>query len=105
MPFLEMTAAVWAIKNLTCTSGQYSRVVLWCDCEPVVNVINNGGGGTEGIAALMHELCEWCVSLNVYVVARHLSSEANWLADHLSRLRTDEFVRLSGYDWSSRVLM
>ena len=105
MPYLEMSAAVWAIKNLTCATGQYSRVVLWCDCEPVVNVINNGGGGEEGIAGLMHDLCAWCVSLNVYVVARHLSSAANWRADPLSRLRTEEFVLRSGFRWEDRVDM
>lgn len=94
MPYLELHSAVLAVKSLVHPeSKSATRVRLFCDCEPVVHAINGGGCHVSGMSSLLFDLALWCVRNNVYLVAEHLSSEANYLADHLSRLRVDMFLQ------------
>jgi len=104
LPYLEMQAAVNAIKNLTKpTPGKPLRVLLMCDCLPVVQAINHGYCHEEGMAELLFGLSEWCVRGNVYLRVEHLSSAENRWADLLSRFDVFDFLQESGYSRHSRV--
>lgn len=104
LPFLEMKAAVTAIKTLAKpTLGSPLRIRLMCDCLPVVEAVNKGYCHVDGMACLLFDLGCWCVERNVYLRAEHLSSSSNRLADLLSRLRVVEFIQESGYSRETRV--
>lgn len=104
IPYLEMKSVVVAVTNLCVPESQNATCVrLYCDCEPVVKAINGGGCHVPGMSSLLFELSLWCVRHNVYLVAEHLSSESNYLADHLSRFRVDMFLQQCPYPSPSRV--
>ena len=68
-----------------------SRVVLFCDNQSVVSMINNSTSSCKNCLALIRILILHSLTVNVRVFAQHLTSKANKNADLLSRLKIAEF--------------
>ena len=67
------------------------RILLYCDNESVCFMLNKSLGKCKNTMILMRHIVLECLVHNVRIYAEHLSSEKNFLADHLSRLRIGKF--------------
>jgi len=81
---LEMMALLIAVK-LWAPQWQGKRLLIFCDNEAVVSVIQSGRSRDGILQAGLRELNYLCTINSVDIVPRHLSSSDNRLADHLSR--------------------
>ena len=70
--------------NLWAPQWQGKHLLIFCDTESVVSVIQNGTSRDRILQAVLRELNYWCTINSVDILARHLSSSDNRLADHLS---------------------
>ena len=69
------------------------RIVLFCDNQAVVSMINNNTSSCKNCLVLIRMLVLHSMKLNTRVFARYVSSRANKNADLLSRLKVQEFKR------------
>ena len=69
------------------------RVIVNCDNESVVHMVNNGVSTCKNCMYLLRLLCLNNLQYNRRVFAQHLYSEDNYLADSLSRMKFREFFR------------
>jgi hypothetical protein len=84
IPFLELLAAVTALKAwLPHLDG--NKAVIFIDNISVVAMVNNLTSSDSGCALLLEELALLLAETDKSIRAIHLSSEANLLADLLSR--------------------
>ena len=67
------------------------RVILFCDNESVVSMINNSTSSCKNCMILIRLLTAESITRNVRVFARHVGTKANGKADALSRLDLDRF--------------
>ncbi|XP_063055926.1 uncharacterized protein LOC134449746 [Engraulis encrasicolus] len=70
------------------------RIVLHCDNEAVVNIINKGRSSCTSIMSLVRRLTWQSVLLNFIITAEHIPGSHNVVADALSRFRFQDFRRL-----------
>ena len=68
---------IWRFKN--------RRIVLFCDNEAVVHMINNSTSKCKNCMVLMRLLVAECILQNVRVYAKHVKTNENGKADALSR--------------------
>ena len=72
------------------------RIILFCDNEAVVHMINNSSSKCKNCMVLIRLLVAECLVSNVRVFAKSVSTKDNGKADALSRLDYNRFLRLSG---------
>ena len=71
------------------------RVILFCDNQSVVQMINTTSSTCGNCMKLMCILVLKCLKENVRVFARYIKSKDNKASDYLSRLKIKEFLDLS----------
>ncbi|CAG2198093.1 unnamed protein product [Mytilus edulis] len=77
-----------------------SRIVIYCDNSSSVTVLNSGACRNTFMQSCLREICFLTASHEFQVKGRHLSGEANRIADMLSRWDMDpgvstEFLKLA----------
>ena len=70
---------------------QNKRVVLFCDNESAVHMINNSSSKCRNCMVLIRIITAHSLMNNVRVFARHVRTQANGIADSLSRLQFRRF--------------
>ena len=68
-----------------------ARIIIFCDNESVVHMVNGLGSSCSQCMKLIRIIALESIIWNCKVVVRHVRSEANSLADSLSRLKLDKF--------------
>ena len=71
------------------------HVVLFCDNQSVVQMINTSSSACSNCMKLMRILVLKCLKENVRVFTRYIRSKDNKASNFLSRLKIAEFLRLS----------
>lgn len=88
--FLELFPIVLAIriwgKNLT-----NKRVVLFCDNQAVVSIINKHTAKGQRVMTLLRRMILLCLQNNIHFKARYINTHANIIADALSRFQMSRF--------------
>ena len=80
------------------------RIVVGCDNQAVVTIINTGRSRNRLLQKLLREMCYCLAMAEVEIFARHVKSENNLVPDILSRWGTDvkyeqQFLQLKEKDW------
>ena len=78
------------------------RIVVECDNEAVVHMVNNSSSSCKYCMVLIRKLVLKCLLLNTRVFARHLKGIFNVLPDRLSRIKLSEFKSLIDDTWDSQ---
>ena len=92
--YLELFAVLVGILNW-CHLFQNRRIVLFCDNESVVHMINKSSSNCKNCMVLIRLLIAESILKNVRIFAKHVKTKDNGKADSLSRLDFDRFWRLS----------
>ena len=71
------------------------RILVKCDNEVVVNMINNTSSSCPKCLMLIRKLTLKSLQLNTRIFADHLAGSKNILPDRLSRMKIDEFKFLT----------
>ena len=74
------------------------RIILFCDNQAVVNMVNNSASRCKNCMVLIRLLTMESIVQNVRVFAKYVPTGDNGKADALSRLDLDRFWRLSHGD-------
>ena len=94
--YLELYGVVAAILSWGhVQSLQNNRIVIYCDNSAVVCMLNNMASSCRNCMFLLRLLTLNNLINNRRIFARHISSEANFLSDSLSRLQFERFWRLA----------
>ena len=92
--FLELFPITLALR-LWGPALRNQRVILWCDNEAVVAIINSQTSGCPRIMKLVRMFVVLCLKLNIHFKARHVPGNDNGIADALSRFQMERFRRLA----------
>ena len=92
--YLELYALCVAIFTWS-NKLRNRRVIVACDNQAAVNMVNHSTSGCRNCMYLLRELTLRGLEFNFRVFARYLTSRANELADALSRGQMDRFRRLA----------
>ena len=76
-------------------SLQHKRIILNCDNESVVNVINSKRSRVSRVMDLLRHLTLLTLKHNIYIRAKHIPSKYNEIADSLSRFQSQRFRLLA----------
>ena len=72
------------------------RIVLFCDNESVVHMINQSSSSCKNCMVLIRWLTAESILRNVRIYAKHVRTKQNGKADPLSRLDFKRFWNLAG---------
>ena len=92
--FLELFALTIGVLNWIRLFAN-RRVILFCDNESVVHMINNSCSNCKHCMVLIRLIVAESICRNVRVFAKHVGTKQNGKADALSRLDFQRFWRLS----------
>ena len=90
--YLELFAVLATVLNWL-ERFRNQRIVLFCDNQAVVSVINNNTSSCPNCLTLIRLLVLHSMKMNTRVFATYITSKNNKNADLLSRLKVDEFRR------------
>ena len=99
--FLELYALCVGILTWGEQSFKNKRIVVLCNNEAVVHMINNTASACPFCMTLIQKLTLHNLKWNTRVFARWLAGSKNILPDRLSRMRIKEFKKLTenqGFD-------
>ena len=88
--FLELFALCVGVFNWTHLMSN-SRVLIHCDNQAVVAMINNTSSSCKYCMVLIRKLVMRCLQFNLHIFARYIRSEHNVLPDLLSRQKINKF--------------
>ena len=71
------------------------RIILYCDNQSVVSMINNSTSSCRNCMVLIRLLVLKGLVENVRIFASHIDGKSNFYSDSLSRLQLDRFRKLS----------
>ena len=71
------------------------RIIVFCDNETVVGMINNTTSGCKFCMTLIRKLKLLSLNANLRVFTRHVKGKNNFLSDSLSRLKIEKFKHLA----------
>ena len=74
------------------------RIILFCDNESVVEMINASSSSCRNCMVLIRMLVLKGLTENVRIFARHISGKSNYFSDALSCLDVVKFKHLAGED-------
>ena len=92
--YLELYAVTVSVFNWV-HRYKNKQITLFCDNMSVVHMINKTTSKCKNCMVLIRMLVLQAMIHNVRISAKHVRTEQNSLADHLSRLRYNEFRKLS----------
>ena len=92
--YLELFAVAVAVVNWI---GNYrnKKVTLFCDNMSVVHMVNNNSSKCRNCMVLIRIIVLHCMIFNVKLSAKHVMGKFNIYADLLSRMKYDEFRKIS----------
>ena len=93
--FLELYAVTIAVTNWI-HKYKNRKIALFCDNMSAVHMINKTSSSCKNCMILIRMIVLQGLIHNVRITAKHVTSKANVLSDHLSRLRYDQFKQLTG---------
>lgn len=81
------------------------RIILFCDNESVVNIVNSKRSHVPRVMDLLRHLTLLTLEHNFYVQVKHIEGKKNEIADALSRFQMDRFRKLAPWaDQSPRLV-
>ena len=92
--YLELFAVLIAVLNWD-KLFENRRIVLFCDNEAVVHMINNSSSKCKNCMVLIRLLVAEGLRWNMRIFAKHVRTQDNGKADALSRLDFTRFERLA----------
>ena len=92
--YLELFAVTVAVKLWIHRFGN-RRIYLFCDNLSVVHMINNSSSRCKNCMVLIHIITLGGLLRNVRILAKHVRTEKNGIADSLSRLNFKKFRKLT----------
>ena len=92
--YLELFAVLVGVLNWI-QLFRNRRIILFCDNESVVHMINNSTSKCRNCMVLLRLHTAQCILMNVRVYAKHVGTKDNGKADALSRLDFNRFNSLS----------
>ena len=95
--YLELFALVGGVVNWI-HRFKNRRVVLFCDNQSVVHMVNNTTSSCKNCMYLIRVLVLKGLTENVRIFAKYIPSSENTASDHLSRLKLEAFKKLRS-DW------
>ena len=98
--YLELFGVTVAVLNWL-KLFKNSKIVLFCDNEAVVHMINNSLSRCKNCMVLIRIIVLESLVCNTRVFARYVRSKDNDKADALSRLQWDRFWSLAGNDMNA----
>ncbi len=95
MPYYELHAiftcvAIWA------TQFSHHRLILNCDCLPVVHALTTGHTRSPHMSELLRCITRLSIAHHFLLRPQHLAGVKNVYADHLSRNNVDAYIQTSG---------
>ena len=93
--YLELFAMLVGVRNWI-RLFRNRRIVLFCDNEAVVHMINKSTSNCKHCMVLIRLLVAECIFQKVRVFAKHVGTKDNGKADALSRLEFNRFRGLGG---------
>ena len=93
--YLELFAVSVAVLNWIKLFVN-KRILLFCENESVVHMINNSSSNCKNCMVLLRIIVAESICRNVRVFAKHVGTRANGKADALSRLDFRRFWNLAG---------
>ena len=93
--YLELFTVLVGVLNWIKLFSNH-RIILFCDNEAVVNMINGSSSRCKNCMVLIRLLVAESIARNVRVFARHVGTKENGKADALSRLDLNRFWGLAG---------
>ena len=97
--YLELLAVLAGVLNWI-WMFQNRKIILFCDNQVVVHMINKSTSSCKNCMVLIRLLVTESIYRNVRVYAKYVGTKANGKADALSRLDMDRFWKLSGHTMS-----
>ena len=97
--YLELFAVVVTV-HLWINRFANRRVILFCDNQSVVHMINSTTSSCKNCMVLIRMLVLKCLTENVRVFTKYVKSKENVPSDLLSRLKIDAFMQLQSWDQS-----
>ena len=91
--YLELLALTVGVINWI-KLFQNKRIVLFCDNEAVVHMVNNSSSKCKSCMVLIRLITAECIMQNVRVFAKHVKTKDNGKADALSRFEFKRFWNL-----------
>ena len=88
--FLELYGVTMSIL-LWIHKYKNKRICLFCDNLGVVYMLNKNTSHSRRCMVLIRYIVLYAMIFNVRVFAKHVTTKNNYLADHLSRLRIEQF--------------
>ena len=91
--YLELYALVIGV-SLWIQRFQNRRIVLFCDNQAVVHMVNNTTSSCKNCMVLIRKLVLKSLQHNVRVFAKYIKSSENKASDYLSRMKFKKFFEL-----------
>ena len=91
--YLELFALVATVINWI-DRFQNRRIILFCDNQAVVHMVNNTTSSCKNCMVLIRWLVLKGMKENVRIFARYIRSSDNTASDLLSRLKIEQFLKL-----------
>lgn len=101
---LELFAIITAFKQVAHTA-RGSVVLLRSDNESVVAALNSLTSTLEAPMQLLRDLTLTCMSLQILIVARHISGKENWESDLISRAKVASFIARRPASLNRRIVL
>ena len=71
------------------------KIYLFCDNNPVVGMLNLTTSSCKYCMTLIRKLTLLCITFNIRILGKYISTEDNFLSDNLSRGKIDKFKDLA----------
>ena len=97
--YLELFALVATVENWI-HRFKNKRIILFCDNQSVVAMVNNTTSSCPNCMILIRKLVLKGLVENVRIYAKYIKSEENTASDFLSRLKLEKFHQLRP-DWDT----
>ena len=95
--YLELYALVATVLNWI-HRHRNKRIILFCDNQSVVHMVNNTTSSCKQCMVLIRKLVLKSLTENVRVFAKYIRSKENVASDLLSRLKIKQFLTLQKWD-------
>jgi hypothetical protein len=91
VPYLELLSVATAVATWR-EELRGKRIIVQCDCLPVVQALNRGTTHSPEFAALLRAIVGWCIDVGCELRAAHTPGYLNVWADGLSRGNVQDFL-------------
>ena len=92
--YLELFAVLTGVL-LWIPRFRNKRIILWCDNQSVVDMINTSSSTSKNCMVLIRLLVLKGLTENVRIFAGHISGKSNYFSDSLSRMKIQLFKQLA----------